>query len=86
MHLNQYCQKVVSLCLSDEAEAGSGGDQPVRNNLTECNGKGERKFPNPIFLLQSFMPKKTHCFERSKSEKTTSINPKKGQHISGQDT
>jgi len=51
MHLNQYCQKVVSLCLSDEAEAGSGGDQPVRNNLTECNGKGERKFPQSHFSI-----------------------------------
>jgi len=46
------------LSLSDEADTGSGGDQPARNNLTECNGKGERKFPNPNFLLQSLMPKK----------------------------
>jgi len=86
MKLNKYCQIVVSLCLSGEAETGSAGDQPDRNSLTECNGKEERKFPNPIFLLQSLMPKKTHCFERSKREKTTSINTKKGQHISGQDS
>ena len=34
------------------------------------------------------MPKKTHCFDRSKKKKkkTTSINKKKGQRILGQDT
>ena len=78
-------KNVVSLYLSEEADTGSGGDQPARNTLTECNGNGERKFPNPIFLLQSFMPKKTHCFGRSKREKITIINTKKGQHILGQD-
>ena len=76
---------VVPLYPSEEADPGSGGDQPARNNLTECNGKGERRFPNPIFLLQSPMPKKTLYFDRSNMRNKTSINPKKGQHISGQD-
>jgi len=31
------------------------------------------------------MPKKTLCFDRSNMRNKTSINPKKGQHISGQD-
>ena len=70
-------QNIVSLFLSDEAEPGTGGDQPVRNNLTECNGKGERKFPNPNFLLQSLMPKKTLCFDRSKIEKNNNYQPEK---------
>ena len=80
-------KNIVSLFLSEEAEPGYGGDQPARNNLTECNGKGERKFPNPIFLLQSLMPKKTLCFQRSKKKKkkTTCINKKKGQRIWEQD-
>ena len=78
-------KKVLPLPLSDEADTGSGGDQPARNILSECNGKGERKFPNPFFLLQSLMPKKTHCFDRNKRKKKTSINPKKSQPISGQD-
>ena len=62
-------KKVLPLSLSDEADTGSGGDQPARNNLTDWNGKGERKFPNPIFLFQLLMPKKTHCFDRNKGEK-----------------
>jgi len=62
-------KKVLPLPLSEEADTGSGGDQPARNILTECNGKGERKFPNPFFLLQSLMPKKTHCFDRNKRKK-----------------
>jgi len=78
-------QNIVSLSLSDEADRGSGGDQPARNNLTECNGTGDRKFSNPNFLLQSFMPKKTHCFDRNKSEYMTIINTKNGQRIPGQD-
>jgi len=31
------------------------------------------------------MPKKTLYFDRSNMRNKTSINPKKGQHISGQD-
>jgi len=31
-------------------------------------------------------PKKTHCFDRNKSEYMTIINTKKGQRILGQDT
>jgi len=32
------------------------------------------------------MPKKTHCFDRNKSEYMTIINTKKGQRILGQDS
>ena len=70
-------QNIVSLFLSDEADTSFGGDQPARNNLTECNGKGERKCPNPIFLLQSPMPKKTLCFQRSKKKKKQVLTRKK---------
>jgi len=46
-----YQQNLVPLQLSDQAETGSGGDQPVRNNLTEGNGKGgEIQFPPSIFF------------------------------------
>jgi len=34
-------KNIVSLFLSDEAEPGSGGDQPARNNLTNWNGRGK---------------------------------------------
>ena len=85
MLLNYNNKDFVSLSLSDEAYTGSGGDRPVRNNLTEWNGKGGHNFLLPFFLFQSFMPKKTPCFDRNKREKLTFINPKKGQRISGQD-
>lgn len=38
--LEAYYQKVVPLSLSDEVETGSGGDQPVRNNLSDKNDQG----------------------------------------------
>lgn len=38
--LEAYYQKVVPLSLSDEMETGSGGDQPVRNNLSDKNDQG----------------------------------------------
>jgi len=78
-------KNVVSLYLSEEADTGSGGDHPARNILTDWNGQGRIQFPQSIFPFQSFMPKKTHCFGRSKREKITIINTKKGQHILGQD-
>jgi len=49
--LSNHYQNVVSLPLSDEAETGSGGDQPVRNNLTEWNGKGGRNIPQSYFPI-----------------------------------
>jgi hypothetical protein len=82
---NHYCQNVVSLSLSAEADTGSGGDRPARNSLTKRNGKGGQNIPQSSFLFWLLMPKKTHCFDRNKKEKITIINPKKGQHISGQD-
>lgn len=40
----------LSLHMSGEAEAGSGEDQPARNNLTDWNGQGAVKPPS----LKSF--------------------------------
>ena len=77
MLYNYYCQNVVSLSLSDEAESGSGGDRPVRNNLNKRNGKGGHYIPQSCFLFRLIMPKKTHCFDRNKRENITSINLKK---------
>jgi len=37
--LDTHYQNFVSLPLSDETETGSGGDQPVRDNLTDWNGQ-----------------------------------------------
>ena len=45
------CKNIVSLFLSDEADTGTGGDQPARNNLTEWNEKGEVKFPDIHFSI-----------------------------------
>jgi hypothetical protein len=97
MHVDYYYQNIVLLHPSDEAEQGSGGDQPARNSLTGWNGKKGAKYPpaTPAFLFQPDMPQKTHCFVRSKKTdlicytknklKNQSINLKKGQRISGQD-
>ena len=63
-----YYQNVVSLFLSEEAEPGSGGDRPARNNLTKGNGKGGYNVPQSRFLFHLIMPKKTHCFVRNKRE------------------
>ena len=35
----------LSLHMSGEAEAGSGEDQPARNNLTDWNGQGAENAP-----------------------------------------
>ena len=66
MLLNYLNQKVVPLSLSDEAESGSGGDQPERNSLTNWNGKRGAKVPQSFFTFQLYMPKKTHFFARKK--------------------
>ena len=41
MHCYHYFQNVLLLPPSEEADTGSGGDQPVRNILTERNGNGD---------------------------------------------
>jgi hypothetical protein len=43
--MNTQCQKFISLHLSGEVETGSAGEQPVRNNLTDWNGRGGFKQP-----------------------------------------
>jgi hypothetical protein len=83
-------QNIVSLRLSDEADTGSGGDQPARNNLTDWIGtRGKYTIsPESNFLSsQSNRPclRKRFASKRSKRE-ITIINPKKGQRIPGQDT
>ena len=82
-------KNIVSLFPSEESEVGSGGDQPVRNNLTNWNGRGwENNIPKSIFLFQLLMPKKRFASKeaKKKKKKTTCINKKKGQRIWGQDT
>lgn len=39
-------QKDVPSLPTCEAETGSGGDQPARNNLSYWNGQGGKKAPN----------------------------------------
>jgi len=85
MLFNCYYQKVVSLSLSDEAEPGSGGDRPVRNTLTKRNGKWGVKSPRIPFFYSGCLCLKKRIASIEAKRKTTSINPKKGQHISGQD-
>ena len=92
-----YYQNLILLCPSDEAEPGSGGDQPARNSLTGWNGKQGAKYPptNPFFLFQPLCLKKRIAsreakkrteYDTKKRTKETVTNPKKGQRISGQDT
>jgi len=50
MLLNRYYQNFIFLPSSDEAEAGSGGDQPARNNLTDRNRK-MGKFYSPVLFF-----------------------------------
>ena len=38
--MDTQCQKNISLQLSGEVETGSAGEQPVRNNLIDWNGRG----------------------------------------------
>ena len=47
------CKNIVSLFLSDEADTGTGGDQPARNNLTEWNGKRGGKISRHPFFYSS---------------------------------
>lgn len=54
--LDMYYQKSLSLPLSGEAEVGSGGDQPIRNILTDRNEKGAVKSPLSYNHFGSNMP------------------------------
>jgi transposase InsO family protein len=49
--LDTLYQKDVSLYPTDEAETGSGGDQPVRNNLSDWNGQGAAKSPQFSLII-----------------------------------
>jgi len=49
--LNNQFQNVVSLSVSDETEAGSGGDQPARDNLTDWNGQKGQISPSFPFII-----------------------------------
>jgi hypothetical protein len=96
MYLNYYYQNVLFLPLSDEADTGSGGDQPARNSLKGRNGKWGRNIPhNFLFFhsshlclkkrIASLEAKKQTKDATNKTNKKPIINPKKGQRISGQD-
>jgi len=50
--LDTLFQKDINLHLTDEAEAGSGGDQPARNNLSDWNKSGGPNSPH----LSEFIP------------------------------
>ena len=43
--LTDHFQNDESLTVSVQAETGSGGDQPFRNNLTDWNGQWDPKSP-----------------------------------------
>lgn len=49
--LDTLYQKDVSLYPTDEAETGSGGDQPARNNLSDWNGQGAEKSPQFSWMI-----------------------------------
>ena len=61
--LNNQCLNFISLPLSDQTEPGSGGDQPVRDNLTDRNRDGNQPVPilyNPIlgeYALENALPR-----------------------------
>ena len=78
-------KNIVSLFVSEEVETGSGGDRPVRNNLTEWNGKRGGKSPRTPFFYSSRLCLKKRFASIEARRKTTSINLKKGQRILGQD-
>jgi hypothetical protein len=46
----------VTLLSQGEAEVGSGGDQPTRNNLADRNGEGLSE-PLVYNHFESYMPK-----------------------------
>jgi hypothetical protein len=49
--LDTLFQKNINLHLTDEAETGSGGDQPVRNNLSDWNETGGLTSPHLSVLI-----------------------------------
>ena len=50
--LESLFEKDVNLKLTSEAETGSGGDQPARNNLSDWNGhRGSQSPLNPLNIL-----------------------------------
>lgn len=51
--LDTLFQKDVSLHLTDEAETGSGGDQPARNNLSDWNGQRGPQSPQHIISREN---------------------------------
>jgi hypothetical protein len=75
---------IVHLPLSDEADTGSGGDRPWRNNLTNGNRTGSASSPILFFYSNCSCLKKRFASVEAR-EITSIINLKKGQHISGQD-
>lgn len=49
--LNNQYQNVIPLSVSDETEPGSGGDQPVRDNLIDRNGSEGDKNPSSSKII-----------------------------------
>ena len=51
----------INFVMSNQAETGNAGEQPVRNSLTDLNSLGgDYNSPNYLKLFNSFMPFKTH--------------------------
>lgn len=59
-NLDNKFQNFVHLPSSGEAETGSGGDQPARNNLTNRNEDGAKISPSINVHFGKDMPNKTH--------------------------
>jgi len=58
--LDAQYQNVLSLSVSGEAEAGTAGEQPARNILTNRNENGVLTDPDSSLHFEKEMPEKTH--------------------------
>jgi hypothetical protein len=60
--------KFVHLPTSDEADTGSGGDRPARNNLTKWNGTGSASSPNLFFYSNCLCLRKRFVLKKQESK------------------
>jgi len=63
--LETHYQNIVSLPLSGEAEAGSAGEQPIRNSLTDWDSRGAEK-PPPMATIP-----RVRCIRKRINESST---------------
>jgi hypothetical protein len=84
MNSNHYFKNVVFLPLSDEAETGSGGDQPARNTLTKRNGKQGAKYSPTTFLFhfsRLCLRKRMTSLESKKNDKNNVTKNKQKKQL-----